>query len=177
MPDMDGYEATTRIKQLKNHKNTPIIATSAEQISSDKRSLFNDFLLKPIRPKQLKQIVETYCKKNLFDVFNKRNALKFAYHDNDIMGKIITMFVDDLPRQFKELEKEIHNKEYGKCCALIHKIRGSCKACGADDLDSKLEKLSNTISKKHHEKIPILFLKVENSKDSYLKTVGKLENQ
>ncbi|MCB4808313.1 response regulator [Tamlana sp. 62-3] len=66
MPDMDGYEATKRIKATKKYaqNNTPIIAVSAsafeEDITKAKEAGINEFLAKPIDVERLKKLLHEY---------------------------------------------------------------------------------------------------------------------
>ncbi len=144
MPGIDGYETAKQVRLLPNHQQTPILATSAENIVKDKQQCFNDFLLKPISPKLLIKKIRDYCpiqaEKTI--VFNQYDALKYAYNDKDIMLKLIDMFITDLPVQMSALDKHIALQNKQACIDTIHKIRGSCKACGAQELDSQLEQLS-----------------------------------
>ena len=147
MPEIDGYESSEKIRLLANHITTPILATSAESLSKDKTNYFNEFLLKPISPKILVEKIKKYFPETEENnaVFNKESALKYAYNDKDIMRKLISMFLLDLPNQMSQLDTNIHLKNKQACIDIIHKIRGSCKACGAQDLDSNLKQLSDNI--------------------------------
>ncbi|MCF8304455.1 MAG: tetratricopeptide repeat protein [Bacteroidales bacterium] len=62
MPEMDGYEATQKIKEI-NH-NIPIIALSAYVMKSDRDKAFragcDDFMPKPFNNKQLDMILKKY---------------------------------------------------------------------------------------------------------------------
>jgi len=62
MPDINGYEATKKIRQL--HKNLPIIAQTAYAMPHDReRSLTagcDDYLPKPIKPEDLLSIIKKY---------------------------------------------------------------------------------------------------------------------
>ncbi len=144
MPEIDGYETSEKIRLLPNHNDTPILATSAENISKDKKHYFNDFLLKPISPKLLVKQVKKYCPEADSGkiVFNQEIAIQYAYNDSSIMHKLIAMFIEDLPIQMSLLEKHMQLGDNQACIDAIHKIRGSCKACGAQELDIQLENLS-----------------------------------
>jgi len=143
MPLMDGYETTVKIKQIPQHENTPIVATSAENISGENKKHFVDTLLKPIKLKQLYSVVNRFCQidEDVLD-FNIKQALEYAYNDKEIMRKMITMFSMELPIQLTLLNDMITRPNYSQASDLIHKMRGSCKTCGALKLDKKLESLS-----------------------------------
>lgn len=147
MPEIDGYETSEKIRKLPNHSITPVLATSAENISKDKKNYFSDFLLKPISPKLLAKQVKKYCPETEPEklVFNQETALKYAYNDNSIMHKLIALFVADLPLQMSSLDKYMQLNDKQACIDIIHKIRGSCKACGAQFLDANLLQLSDRI--------------------------------
>jgi two-component system, sensor histidine kinase and response regulator len=73
MPEMDGMEATTiiREKEKKNGKHQPIVALTAHALTGDRdRCLtagMDGYLTKPIRPQELDQILDSYV--------NRRSAL------------------------------------------------------------------------------------------------------
>jgi CheY-like chemotaxis protein len=70
MPEMDGIEATTRIRALdadQYYKDVPIIALTANAVSDTRemylKNGFNDFLPKPIDSIQLNAMLEKWIPK------------------------------------------------------------------------------------------------------------------
>ena len=57
MPNVNGLEATRQIRELPGHRQTPIIAMTANAFAEDKARCIeagmNDFLIKPFSPDQL----------------------------------------------------------------------------------------------------------------------------
>ena len=68
MPNMDGYEATRKIRSLKNPKKAkvPILAMTAQDaisVSSQCRQYgMDDYVLKPADPEQLTKMILKYVK-------------------------------------------------------------------------------------------------------------------
>lgn len=67
MPNMDGLEATRKIRSLSNEaKATPIIALTANAFDDDRNACFdagmNDFMTKPVSAEELQQMVMTWTK-------------------------------------------------------------------------------------------------------------------
>lgn len=57
MPEMDGFQIITKIRENPNHQNTPVLVLSARTLSDDERKfLFKNnvhFLMKPFEPQGL----------------------------------------------------------------------------------------------------------------------------
>lgn len=68
MPKMDGYEATKRIRALEDEKlnSIPIVAMTANAFDEDRNNALasgmNDFITKPIRIKEIIDILNKYLK-------------------------------------------------------------------------------------------------------------------
>ena len=67
MPVMNGFEATQKIRQLEEYKNTPIIALTAFAMKGDKEKCLEagatDYIPKPIDSKEFIQKVKHYTEK------------------------------------------------------------------------------------------------------------------
>ena len=69
MPEMDGYTTIKKIRE--NGIETPVIAFTAALLENMESLLlnagFNDFVLKPFRPAELKKKIEKYAPKRVID--------------------------------------------------------------------------------------------------------------
>ena len=67
MPEMDGLEATQKIREFqKGKKQTPIIALTANAMQGDQKMCLDagmdDYLSKPFEVKDIEKLLDKYCK-------------------------------------------------------------------------------------------------------------------
>ena len=67
MPEMDGYEATERIRKHDKYKNLPIIALTAKAMKGDRQKCINaganDYLSKPVDVDKLLSLLRVWLYK------------------------------------------------------------------------------------------------------------------
>ncbi|MGZ8384280.1 MAG: response regulator, partial [Nitrospira sp.] len=68
MPEMDGFEATAMIRKMEgSSRHTPIVAMTANAMKGDREKCLaagmDDYVAKPIRPKDLQTILDTWLPK------------------------------------------------------------------------------------------------------------------
>lgn len=88
MPKLDGYSAS---KEIKKHRNTPIIMLSARGEEYDKLFGFeigvDDYVVKPFSPKELMARVKAVLKRGKGESLQNRDRMKFEGLEIDLAGR------------------------------------------------------------------------------------------
>ncbi len=165
MPVMDGYEATRRIRALKNEsiRNIPIIALTAAAIKGERdkciSSGMNDYISKPFEPSSLFEIIAKNLKQPQFvrqidegDNENLKPASKLKYvnlhylnsigeGDNKFKNELLDIFREQLPILINELIQYLDQKDYQNLAGVAHKAKSSVAMMGIEILKEDMAKL------------------------------------
>jgi signal transduction histidine kinase/CheY-like chemotaxis protein/HPt (histidine-containing phosphotransfer) domain-containing protein len=178
MPIMDGIEAFKQIRLYEKENNletTPIIALTANAIKGDKEKFLNigmdDYLSKPIKIKELKNIFEKFLKQESAKLtkktsFDKNKIINKLGISESIVGLIINKFKENIEKDIKELEENIQKKDVENISFKAHYIKNSCLNVSLDDICKSLEKLEN--KKLEHKEKELLFKYIKASIKSLL---------
>jgi two-component system sensor histidine kinase/response regulator len=143
MPEMDGFEATARIRQIEKDqgRHIPIIAMTAHAMKGDRERCLeagmDDYVPKPISsdtllnsikalvPRQDKpDTKENVMTLNAQPAFDKKMLLKAFDDDWDFLKEIIEMFIADYPKMLKEIEDAIDTKDAPTLQRTAHALKG-----------------------------------------------------
>jgi PAS domain S-box-containing protein len=153
MPEMDGIEATARIRDskssVKNH-SIPVIAMTANALDGDREKCLlagmNDYLTKPISMNSLIQILKKWLpgtlsksKDSVSPVlathtdntliissgWNKDILIKRMMNDIDLVKDILSVFINEIPQQLNALLQFLNEKEFKAIERQVHTIKGA----------------------------------------------------
>ncbi len=160
MPEMDGYEATRRIRLMENNeRHQPIVAMTADvQAGASEQCIeagMDDYLPKPVR---LNSLNEKLCrwtadhpsadsnhsseqsdkpKPTTEDESNPLNAEIFnelRKNLGDAFTRMVEAFCEDIPKYLLDLKQAISESDHKTTFSIAHTIKGSSRNFGADRL-------------------------------------------
>ena len=161
MPDMDGYEATRRIRRtevLYGKPRIPIVALTAHAISGDRDKCIeagmDDYLSKPIDPRQLAAAIQKWLPTSpqkgvamtrddpaprnalpVFNpVFNQDELLERVMGDRSIALKVLAGFLGDFPVQLRRLAEQLQAGDTEGARRQAHKLKGAASTISAGAL-------------------------------------------
>lgn len=156
MPEMDGYEATGRIRQPgtgTRNPQIPIIALTADAISGYREKCLaagmNDYLAKPIRAEQLAGALEKWlnCAAGNAEhyaarqtpargepVFNLEELLNRLMGNQVLAQKLITGFLSDIPNQLIILKDRLEAGDARAVRRQAHTLKGAAATVAAEAL-------------------------------------------
>ena len=152
MPEMDGIEATKRIRQLadKNKSSTPIIALTAELPEAGEEKFFdagmNSCLAKPYDEFNLLNTIVKYLQKdtmktsvlateNIVNIDNAPIAEDKLYDlamvksvsggDKEFIKKMIALFIETVPKDVKQLQASSSSQNWIQVGKIAHKLKST----------------------------------------------------
>jgi PAS domain S-box-containing protein len=154
MPDMDGYEASTNIRDpqsgVTNHL-IPIIAMTANAMQGDREKCIaagmNDYVSKPITPDALTKALETWLPKgdvanaafghsakpvDQVAIFDYSGMMERLMDDEILARKLTTMFIDDMPKQINALKQALLACDSKNAELHAHSMKGAAGNLGTN---------------------------------------------
>jgi signal transduction histidine kinase/CheY-like chemotaxis protein len=128
MPEMDGYEATQKIR-LKS--NIPIVAMTAHALAGEREKCLelgmNDYISKPIREHELRDLIVLFMQKN-----NSSNLeIDLAYLNETTLGNAIfqqelaKIFIKQTPIDLEAISAALSEKNARKAAKEAHNMKST----------------------------------------------------
>ena len=170
MPQLDGYDATRRIRAVEARgSRVPIIAVTANAMKGDRErcleSGMDDYLTKPIQIDVLraalarwigsdgarpsfgapKPVLVPAAPSGLFDVDAGRRLREDL--PPDVLRRLVTLFVEQTPSAIDAIAAAVSAGDPEALWRAAHRLKGSCRVVGAPALEmlcAELEALGRT---------------------------------
>jgi PAS domain S-box-containing protein len=149
MPNLDGYEATARIRASENGlRHVPIVAMTAHALAGDRekclRAGMDDYLSKPIRTEDLDPILERWLPVpgGSAALLDRERLRSLSEVGPGMIEQLVDVFARSTPPLLHELVAAVESSDDEARRRLAHKLRGGSEAVGAlrlSQLASRLE--------------------------------------
>ncbi len=169
MPDMDGFAATTRIRELEaatSRRPIPIVAMTAHAMKGDRERCLaagmDDYLAKPVRLEELQAVLARISPRLLprptaepanghaaVAPFDKSMALQRLGGDESLYQELVVMFHRDTPSLLAEIQSAMEIRDAETLRRLAHSLKGSAAYVGAQEMSAaayQLERLAAAAS-------------------------------
>jgi len=177
MPVMDGITATQHIRAEKSLQSIPIIAMTANAMTSDyEKSIaagMNDHLSKPIEMDKLiatlnrwlgidlsiknAPISKASAFPNTLEPFDLEKASKLSNDNNELLHRLLLSFAkryQDAPKQLREF---IDTKNFTEIEHLAHSLKGVAGTLAAQELKEAASALEIAVRNHRYDEIENLF--------------------
>ena len=179
MPEMDGLTATRKIRDLNssalNH-DIPIIAVTANAFKEDKEeglaAGMNDYLSKPIKPKELEAMVDKWVKtvaeeKQMDDNNNPVVDWNFFNErfgdDQDLVKELIAIYLEESPKQMDQVRQAVAAKDMPNLSLYAHSLKGASANMGAMQVRYAAADLEAKGKNKDESNLDMLLQRLENA--------------
>jgi len=163
MPEMDGFEATSRIRETEHGtgRHIPIVALTAHAMQGDREACLkagmDGYVAKPLTGEELFAAIEAALKsppenetagrgRNMDReaVFDKEQLAACVDGDRDLLREVVSLFLEEYPGLMGEMENAICGGDALRLNRAAHSLKGSVGNFGARaafDLAFSLEKM------------------------------------
>ncbi|MBX9603958.1 MAG: response regulator [Bryobacteraceae bacterium] len=144
MPQLDGLEATRRIRQERRWDQLPIVAMTAHAMNGDRERCLqvgmNGYVSKPVQPAHLLSVLDQYIRnqvsipKPMLPTIENALTAKLMSHDQDLASNMIQLFLQLAPERLQKLQNAAESGDTQTITQEARNIGSSAKAMSAQKL-------------------------------------------
>ena len=172
MPEMDGLEATARIRAREQHQGTrlPIIAMTAHALKGDRERCLaagmDGYISKPIRADDVLQTIRTICPDRLTAKTESaalsegsvdwKQALEAAQGQPEILETLVEAALEEIPKLMTSIREGLTHDDRKQVGRAAHTIKSSVRYFGLENaahLAARLESLMQQDRPEHTDQL------------------------
>lgn len=173
MPEMNGYEATRKIRTTQHIKEIPIVALTANALQGEYKKCLeagmNDYLSKPIKKLEIRKIMIKYLPKKLIkkhkadssniplqsdspivelsDVIEQKTFNAFLELMGGESANILNKHCDIADGYLQQIKKSLKEKNYAAMADAAHPLKSSSRQIGATEVGKLAAQIEETAKK------------------------------
>jgi CheY-like chemotaxis protein/HPt (histidine-containing phosphotransfer) domain-containing protein len=139
MPDMDGLEATARIRarEAETGRRLPVIAMTARAMAGDRERCLaagmDGYVMKPIRDEELREVLRSAVPAAPPATFDPGAALERVGGNKDVLASLVRVFLEDSARLLTEIRAAVEQGEAAPLNRAAHTLKGMVAFFGAGE--------------------------------------------
>ena len=190
MPQMDGYEATARIRQSEasSGAHVPIIAMTAYATDADRRRALDagmdDYVSKPVDVQTLLTAIDRVCPSDSPPasqqpsqapakadpsapppapaVFDHAAALHHCNGDTELLTRVATVFLATVPNTLNDIRQAVDHDDFRLVRQGVHKLTGSVGILAGQTVIQAAEALRHVAAPGQGQAMRDAFAELEN---------------
>jgi CheY-like chemotaxis protein len=153
MPDMDGLEATARIRERERQsgRRVPIVAMTAQAAEADRLRCLDSgmdaYISKPVNVPELMKIIDSVVpggKPMNADLSSEESSVEMQLQqldeslalsrvggDSELLKEVVELFLDDYPSTFEKIRSAVASRDASALEHHAHSLKGSVSTFGA----------------------------------------------
>jgi CheY-like chemotaxis protein/HPt (histidine-containing phosphotransfer) domain-containing protein len=201
MPEMDGLEATERIRAADSrvlNREIPIVAMTAHAMQGDREKCLrvgmNDYISKPISPKTLAGVLERWLarveapevspaapveargaeKPSVAPEFDRAALLDRVMGDKDLARQVTEAFFTDGPRLIEDLAKAVAARDGRLVAQHAHSLKGASANIGAELVREIASRMEQAGKANDVERMTVLLAELKRGFDKLRRTMEEI---
>ncbi|TWI71723.1 CheY-like chemotaxis protein [Desulfobotulus alkaliphilus] len=173
MPEMDGFEATIKIRK-RYGKSLPVIALTAHALKGDRERFLaagmDDYLTKPLRKQALGETLAKYLYSRHGETGREpavaagegpaidREALVAIVGESPLVQRVLLRnCIENQPQEIEIMGRLLEKKDYEALGKMAHKLTGALKYLAANRAASYGERLQQLLCEGAVDRIPAVY--------------------
>ncbi len=188
MPELDGFEATRRIRSRQSNvlwHDIPIIAMTAHAMKGAREMCvaagMTGYIAKPVNPKELADIVaqnlpaaaesKPMTEREAERIFDKAAVLKRVGADEELVERIVQTYIEDTARQLASMRELLKASEFQALQEHANRLHSASVSVGASAMEKAAIELELAARQAEQERIAVLFEHIHRELARFTKTV------